>query len=102
MKRLALVASILVACAAPAAQQGTAGQGGSTGPTPAVVIYIGSDHGTVTVTSAPTAAPAAASTATATQPSTATVTPSANLGDSAIKAVVPSVPLPAVVPATKP
>lgn len=92
-----ILALVLVAasCAAPSASQGTAGQGGSVhAPEIIVTVNIGGAGGPVTGTSAPTAAPAASSEATATQPSTATVTPSANLGDSAIKAVLPSAVVP--------
>lgn len=95
-----LAALMLTACANPQAQQGTAGQGGSTGPTPAVVIYIGSDHGTVTVTSAPTAAPAAASTATAAQTATNDVKPA--VGTDAVKALAPVPALPVPTPAPAP
>ena len=69
------LALALGACAAPTASQGTAGQGGSTGSAPVVCIYIGSDNGAVTVTSAPTAAPSAASDASSSQTATNDIKP---------------------------
>jgi hypothetical protein len=88
-----LLAALLTACASPRSDQGQ-GQGGTTGPQPFVTVSV-VFQGPVRVesTGAPTAAPSATSAATATQPSTATATPALNLGDSAIKAVVPTVPV---------
>lgn len=94
----------LVGCAAPANTQGQAGQGGSNpAPQVSVSVNIGTGPGstfTASPTSAPTAAPAASSTATASQHADATVTPTAALGDSAIKALAP-IPVPAVVETAK-
>jgi len=86
---LALLCSMLVtACAAPASSQGTAGQGGSTGATPQVIVYIGTGGGIQTTnTSNPTAAPAASSTATSDQAATNDVKPA--VGTDAIKAATP-------------
>ena len=95
----------LVSCAAPASDQG---QGGSTGPTPMVVVNIGTGGGiSTTNTSAPTAAPA--SSASAAQTATNDVKPA--LGTDAVKAVVDGVKpipmlgtdgVPVVVPTTLP
>ena len=87
---LGLMVVYVAACASPQASQGTAGQGGSTGGTPTVVVYIGSDNGTVTVTQAPTAAPAASSSATATQPTTQTTDVKPAVGTDAVKALQPA------------
>lgn len=87
----------LASCATPSATQGNAGQGGSIQAPPLfMTVNIGTGGGvTTTLTSAPTAAPAATSTAAAEQHATADVKPSAALGDSALKALVPGA---AVVP----
>lgn len=80
---VALLAALLAACAAPRSDQG---QGGSTGPTPQVVVNVGTNGGvTVTNTTAPTAAPA--SNAQASQTATAEIKPA--VGTDAIKAAVP-------------
>ncbi len=81
-----LVALVAVSCAAPQADLGHSGQGGSAAaPLSTVTINFG-EGSHVEVTSAPTAAPAATSTATSSQRADNKVTPSLALGDKAIDA----------------
>jgi len=68
---LSLLCALAAGCAATDSAQGAADQGGSVGPTPTVVINIGTGGGIETmITPTPTAAPAASSAAEATQTAT--------------------------------
>ncbi len=111
MKYLVLLFA-LASCAAPAASQGNAGQGGSaTSPIYNITVNVGSDKGTITVTSAPTAAPSAASEAASTQTATNDIKPDVTipaggiptLGGTTVKKPKPEpAPAPAPVPGENP
>ena len=90
---LALASSALAGCAATEAQQGEATQGGSNGPVPTVVINIGTQDGTVTISNSPTAAPAAKSEAQAKQEAKQETKPKVD-PKAVADAFTPDVPLP--------